>query len=122
MPHVSRTFLRLAIAALVLPVTGACSRDALPTSPSDVSDETDGSRPGPLPTLADAVPASTASPVISGITWDFADTAQTAMGSDMWPVTWHTDDEIHISWGDGGGFGGTNSDGRVPVGFGKVSG
>ena len=63
-----------------------------------------------------------ASPVIETITWheDTHDTA--APGSDLWPVTWGSDGNIYTSWGDGGGFGGTNSDGRVSIGFARIEG
>jgi hypothetical protein len=37
-------------------------------------------------------------------------------------VTWADDGHQYTSWGDGGGFGGTNSDGRVSLGFARVEG
>jgi hypothetical protein len=59
---------------------------------------------------------------IKGITWHW-DTYQTAaIGSDLWPVTWGPDDHLYLAWGDGGGFGGTDSDGRVSMGFARVEG
>lgn len=45
-----------------------------------------------------------------------------APGSDLWPCTWASDDNIYVAWGDGGGFGGTNSNGRVSMGFARISG
>lgn len=63
-----------------------------------------------------------ASPVITGIQFDFDSTKTLAPGSDNWPVTWADDGHQYTSWGDGGGFGGTNSDGRVSLGFGRVEG
>ena len=64
-------------------------------------------------------PPSTA---IKSITWD-RDTLESASpGSDLWPVTWGPDGNIYTSWGDGGGFGGTNSDGRVSMGFARIEG
>ncbi|MGE5177266.1 MAG: hypothetical protein ACM3JJ_12955, partial [Hyphomicrobiales bacterium] len=45
-----------------------------------------------------------------------------APGSDLWPVAWAADDNLYTPWGDGGGFGGTGSVGRVTLGVGKVSG
>jgi hypothetical protein len=62
------------------------------------------------------------SPIISDIIWDFSSHDQRAPGSDNWPVTWADDGHQYTSWGDGGGFGGTNSDGRVSLGFARVEG
>lgn len=62
------------------------------------------------------------SSVINGVTWHW-DTHQTAApGSDLWPVTGGPDGHIYTAWGDGGGFGGTNSDGRVSMGFARLEG
>src|SRR6516164_2540440 len=62
------------------------------------------------------------SSVIKGLTWHW-DTYQTAaIGSDLWPVTWGDDDNLYVAWGDGGGFGGTDSDGRVSMGFARIEG
>ncbi len=59
---------------------------------------------------------------IPGITWHW-DTYQTAaLGSDLWPVTWGPDDNLYVGWGDGGGFGGSDSDGRVAMGFARIEG
>src|SRR5580698_6702056 len=59
---------------------------------------------------------------IKGITWHW-DTYQTAaIGSDLWPVTWGPDNHLYLAWGDGGGFGGTDSDGRVSMGFTRIEG
>ena len=63
-----------------------------------------------------------ASPVITGIQFDFDSTKTLAPGSDNWPVTWADDGHQYTSWGDGGGFGGDNNDGRVSLGFGRVEG
>ncbi len=67
-------------------------------------------------------PPYPSSPVIEGITWDFANVVRLAAGSDLWPTTWADDDNIYTSWGDGGGFSGTNSDGRVSLGFARIEG
>lgn len=45
-----------------------------------------------------------------------------APGSDLWPVTWAADGNLYASWGDGGGFGGTNSVGRVSLGVARIAG
>lgn len=63
-----------------------------------------------------------ASPVISGITFDFTTHDRRAPGSDNWPMTWADDDNQYTSWGDGGGFEGTNTNLRVSLGVAVVSG
>jgi len=62
------------------------------------------------------------SPVVAGITWDFGHLVRLAPGSDLWPVTWADDGHLYTSWGDGGGFSGTNSRGRVSLGFARIEG
>lgn len=62
------------------------------------------------------------SSVISGVTWDFTSHIQLAPGSDLWPMTWAADGTVSTSWGDGGGFGGTNDNGRVSLGFASIAG
>jgi len=62
------------------------------------------------------------SPVIERVIWDFRGIRRLAPGSDLWPMTWAADDNLYTSWGDGGGFGGTNHDGRVSLGFARISG
>jgi hypothetical protein len=60
------------------------------------------------------------SPLISGITWHWDTLKTAAPGSDLWPIAWGPDDNLYTAWGDGGGFGGTDSDGRVSLGFGRI--
>jgi hypothetical protein len=67
-------------------------------------------------------PAYPHSAVIKKITWHLGSLVSAAPGSDLWPVTWGPDGHIYTSWGDGGGFGGTNSDGRVSMGFARIEG
>jgi hypothetical protein len=62
------------------------------------------------------------SAVIEKIEWHWDTYAHAAPGSDLWPVTWGPDDQLYTAWGDGGGFGGTDSDGRVALGFGRIEG
>ena len=62
------------------------------------------------------------SPVIAGVEFDFRAHRRLAPGSDNWPVTWADDDRLYTAWGDGGGFGGTNGDGRVSLGVARVEG
>ncbi len=45
-----------------------------------------------------------------------------APGSDNWPVTWAADDAQYTSFGDGGGFGGTNEEGRASLGVARLDG
>jgi hypothetical protein len=59
---------------------------------------------------------------ILDIEWDFESIVTLAPGSDNWPITWPDDDKQYTSWGDGGGFGGTNQEGRVSLGFASVEG
>ena len=62
------------------------------------------------------------SPVVRSMTWHW-DTYQTAApGSDLWPVTWGPDGHLYAAWGDGGGFDGSNSDGRVSLGLARIEG
>jgi uncharacterized protein DUF4185 len=62
------------------------------------------------------------SPVIQSITFDLDHLKRSAPGSDLWPITWADDDLLYTSWGDGGGFGGTDSDGRVALGIAEIKG
>lgn len=62
------------------------------------------------------------SPVIAKVEFDFASHQRLAPGSDNWPVTWADDDNLYGAWGDGGGFGGTNSSGRVFLGIARIAG
>jgi len=62
------------------------------------------------------------SPVIQGAVFDFASREHRAPGSDNWPTTWADDGNLYTCWGDGGGFGGTNSDGRVSLGVARITG
>jgi Domain of unknown function (DUF4185) len=62
------------------------------------------------------------SPVIADVAFDWSTHDRQAQGSDNWPVTWGDNDHQYTSWGDGGGFGGTNRDGRVSLGVARVEG
>jgi hypothetical protein len=62
------------------------------------------------------------SPVIESLVWHWDTHRTAAPGSDLWPVTWGWDGNLYAAWGDGGGFGGTNSDGRVSMGFARIEG
>jgi len=69
-----------------------------------------------------AGPPYPTSKVITGVTFDFSTHRKLAPGSDNWPITWADDGHQYTCWGDGGGFGGTNSKGRVSLGFARVEG
>lgn len=62
------------------------------------------------------------STLIRDITWHWETYTNAALGSDLWPVTWGPDDNLYTAWGDGGGFGGGDHDGRVAMGFGRIEG
>ncbi|HEY2342746.1 MAG TPA: hypothetical protein VGH90_06940, partial [Chthoniobacteraceae bacterium] len=71
---------------------------------------------------ADPTAPYPASTVVQSIEWKWDTYSTAAPGSDLWPMTWGPDDNLYTSWGDGGGFGGTDSDGRVALGFGRIEG
>src|SRR5262245_45834671 len=62
------------------------------------------------------------SPVIRAISWLWETRQAAAIGSDLWPVTWGPDNHLYAAWGDGGGFGGSDSDGRVAMGIARIEG
>jgi hypothetical protein len=81
------------------------------TTSSNLS-KTPGARLSPYPK----------SPVIKGVKFDWSSHIRLASGSDNWPVTWAGDDHQYLVWGDGGGFGGTNSIGRSSLGVARIEG
>ncbi len=62
------------------------------------------------------------SPVIADLVIDWSTHQRHAQGSDNFQLTWADDDHQYGAWGDGGGFGGSNSDGRVGLGFARIEG
>jgi hypothetical protein len=62
------------------------------------------------------------SPVLGGWEINWSTLQRHAPGSDNWPMTWAADDHQYTTWGDGGGFGGSNSDGRMSLGVARVEG
>ncbi len=62
------------------------------------------------------------SQVIKSITFDWSTHIRLAPGSDNWPLTWADDNHQYTAWGDGGGFGGTNSMGRSSIGVARIEG
>lgn len=75
-----------------------------------------------LPSTTEACAPYPPSPVIERIEFDFASCDRRAPGSDNWPLTWAADGHQYTSWGDGGGFGGTNEQGRVSLGVARIEG
>jgi len=78
--------------------------------------------PGAEPAGAISSPPYLPSSVLSGISFDWETHRRLAPGSDNWPMTWAADGSQYTSWGDGGGFGGTNADDRVSLGVARVDG
>lgn len=68
------------------------------------------------------IPPYPQSDYIVSVQFDWPTLRLEAPGSDIFPVTWSDDGNMYAVWGDGGGFGGTNSLGRVPLGVARVSG
>jgi len=62
------------------------------------------------------------SSTITGVTFDWASHLRMAPGSDNWPSTWSNDDNQYAMWGDGGGFNGTDTQGRSSFGVAKIVG
>ena len=62
------------------------------------------------------------SPIINDIEFDWSTHISLAPGSDNWPITWADDNNQYTVWGDGGGFGGTNSLGRSSIGVARIKG
>jgi len=62
------------------------------------------------------------SSIIIGLQFNLSTIIERASGSDNWAITWADDDHQYATWGDGGGFGGTNNDGRVSLGVARIEG
>jgi hypothetical protein len=56
------------------------------------------------------------------VSFNWSSHRRLASGSDNFPLTWSNDDHQYAVWGDGGGFGGGDSDGRVSFGVARVQG
>ncbi|MCK5395822.1 MAG: DUF4185 domain-containing protein [Gammaproteobacteria bacterium] len=69
-----------------------------------------------------ATPPYSHSNKINLVIFDWSSHIKLASGSDNWPITWADDDHQYASWGDGGGFGGNNADGRVSLGVARIEG
>jgi hypothetical protein len=78
---------------------------------------------GSPPPSAPPPPSGNAtSAVITGVTFDASSHRREAQGSDNWPLTWADDDNQYAIWGDGGGFGGSEDDGRASLGVARIEG
>ncbi len=73
----------------------------------------------PVASLPSPYPPSA---VFRNLTWRWETHRTAALGSDLWPVTWGPDGHLYAAWGDGGGFGGSDTDGRVSMGFARIEG
>ena len=62
------------------------------------------------------------SAAIAGFELDWSTHKRFAPGSDNFQLTWAADGNLYGAWGDGGGFGGTNSQGRVGFGIARIVG
>ncbi|HIL09133.1 MAG TPA: hypothetical protein EYG11_10560, partial [Candidatus Latescibacteria bacterium] len=62
------------------------------------------------------------SSTILDVSFDFSTHKSLCPGSDNWAITWSNDNHQYATWGDGGGFGGSNSDGRVSLGYARIEG
>jgi hypothetical protein len=62
------------------------------------------------------------SSVISSVVWDYNSLTSTATGSDLWAITWASDGNQYGIWGDGGGFGGDDVNGRTQWGVARIEG
>jgi hypothetical protein len=62
------------------------------------------------------------STVITGIRFDKSTLERAAPGSDQFGYTTASDGNVYVAWGDGGGFAGTNSRGRVSLGVARLWG
>jgi len=72
--------------------------------------------------LQAATPPYPPSKVITGVSFNWSSLKYLAPGSDNWAITWADDGHQYASFGDGGGFGGSNTDGRVSLGLARVEG
>lgn len=60
--------------------------------------------------------------VVSGLRIRLDTLVEQAEGSDNWAITWAADGAQYTTWGDGGGFDGTNREGRVSMGVARIDG
>ncbi len=68
------------------------------------------------------VPPYPQSRLVKSVSYYWETHKRQAAGSDNWPLTWSDDGSQYTSWGDGGGFGGSNVRGRVSLGVARIDG
>jgi hypothetical protein len=61
------------------------------------------------------------SSTITGVKFEWTSWLTMASGSDNWPTTWSNDDNQYAMWGDGGGFGGSDTNGRSSLGVAQIT-
>jgi hypothetical protein len=71
---------------------------------------------------ANGDPAYCPSSVISGMTWNWSSGFNQQDGSDIWAQTWGGDGKEYTFFGDGGGFFGSDTNGRASFGIAEISG
>lgn len=98
--------------AILFAVLGLAVTISVGAQHSPASWGADAGRPGAYPP----------SPVIAGLSLDWSTHRRHALCSDNWQLTWADDDHQYGAWGDGGGFGGSNDEGRVGLGFARIEG
>lgn len=62
------------------------------------------------------------SDAITGIEFHQDTLQRSAPGSDIWACTSDANGTVYATWGDGGGFGGTDSEGRASIGVARITG
>src|SRR5678815_3527274 len=108
---------RVASPILALLFVAACGSGGGSSEANRPSASGSGPPTTPPPPSAPASPA-----VITGVTFNAASHLRAAPGSDNWPATWSNDDQQYAIWGDGGGFGGTETEGRASLGVARIEG
>ncbi len=75
-----------------------------------------------MTTYAAADPPYGRSDIITSIEFHQDSLERKAPGSDIWACTCDANGTVYAAWGDGGGFGGTDSNGRASIGVAKIVG
>lgn len=101
---------------IVAAMLASCGGDG--SSPPPIDSPGSGSPVEPAPPPATPAPVT----IITGVTFDESTHRRLAEGSDNWPLTWSDDDHQYAIWGDGGGFGGSDSEGRASFGVARIEG
>jgi hypothetical protein len=83
----------------------------------DITVQTTGPTVPPVSTLP--YPKSD---VLTSFSIDWSSLRTLAAGSDRWPLTWAADGYVYTAWGDGGGFGGSDTASRVSLGLARLTG